>query len=113
MSERWLMNEDIYLIHWGINGNIESRLLSYDLGRSQKAVTRRLKYLQSAKGQLRRRIAEQVHGKCQVLAREMLALEDMGFDLDAWLDGNFPVNDFNAAAMPEYFGSASAKDNAA
>lgn len=102
MSTKWLLNEDIYILHWCVNG-ITAAEVARDLGRSEAAIQKRIGYLNSPKGELRRRIAEKVHAKLRVLARDIVALEDMGFDFVAWLQNQFPTNDFNAATMPEYF----------
>ncbi len=104
MSKKWLLNEDIYILHWCANG-IEIVSVARDLERSAAAVERRMAFLTSSKGELRRRIAEKTHAKLRVMARDIVALEDLGFDFDSWLNNEFPTNDFNAAAMPEYFGN--------
>jgi hypothetical protein len=102
MSKKWLLNEDIYILHWCVNG-IEVHHVARDLGRSEDALQRRMKFLSSSKGELRRRIAEKVHAKLRLLAQEVVALEDMGLDFEAWLYNEYPTNDFNSVIMPEYF----------
>ena len=102
MSKKWLLNEDIYILHWCING-ISVWNVANDLGRSESAVQRRMAFLSSSKGELRRRIAEKGHAKLRLLAQEMVALADMGLDFNAWLCNGFPTNDFNSVTMPEYF----------
>lgn len=115
MSKRWLMNEDIYILHWCVNG-IEVGRIASDLGRSEASIQKRMAYLNSTKGDIRRRIAEKIHGECRIVARKLVALDEMGLDVGAWLDNEYPVNDFNAARMPEYFHSdmpSSSKDSEA
>jgi hypothetical protein len=104
MSKKWVLNEDIYILHWCCNG-IEVESVARDLGRSVPALEARMAFLNSGKGDLRRRIAEKTHAKLRVMAREIVALENLGFDFEAWFYNEFPTNDFNAATMPEHFGN--------
>lgn len=103
MSKKWLLNEDIYVLHWCVNG-IDIINVARDLGRSIPAVEKRMSFLNSSKGELRRKIAEKSHAKLRLIAREIVALEEMGLDFEAWFYNEYPTNDFNVIRMPEYFG---------
>ena len=84
-SKRWNMNEDVYLLHWGDNISIGE--LARDLQRPIPAAKKRLAYLKSPLGMDRARNVMIVEEALGPIASLVLQLDELGFDVLLWLDG--------------------------